>query len=188
MSDPHASTGRRTSSRRAKAFVSFMRLFGPGIMFAVLLASIIPGRFVLTESGAARHWALRYVAIPGSIVYLSVALALGREFLARCKFKINYWLFLVFGPFLIVYVGTGAAIAANMLIPPQTNFILTGTVVQKYVSHGRSTDWWTLEVETDTGSKEFLVTQPDFDRARIGHVFSQERMMGPLGFSYTRRP
>jgi hypothetical protein len=165
---------------------TFLAKWGGPFLSVVVLGSIVSPFFYLTEFNAPYFWAFKYLSAPICVLCLGVGLCYRSEFQGACKRRASYWIFLVALPVFLVFFSGGWVTFANAILAPQRPFLMRGPIINKFKAGSRSISW-VVVVSSDLGRREIEVTEIDFDRAQLGTVYSQQRVMGPLGFSYVRR-
>ncbi|HEY5228326.1 MAG TPA: hypothetical protein VIJ19_07270 [Opitutaceae bacterium] len=185
MKDHGLSTNEEAAPQGGKSLVAFLAKYGTAAWVLFLLASCVPALFVRTEFNAPFVWSFKYLSAPVVVTCLWVGLRNREDFQERSRTRVASWIALIFIPLLIVMMGGGAATALNMAIPPQTHFMLKGTVTDKFISSGRRSSTWVVVVTGGAGVRKLEVSSREYDALGLGMPFAQERIMGPLGFSYT---
>jgi hypothetical protein len=168
-------------------FVAFLKKYGTLLWLIFLFASFVPKFYVRTEYNAPFQWAFKFLSVPVVIACLWVGLRNKQEFQARSRGPASFWIGLILFPLLIILGCSGVATALNMAIPPQTPIVLRGMVTNKFVTHGRNSTTYVVVVSGSLGVRKLEMSQGEYDATEIGAPFSQERIMGPLGFTYIRK-
>jgi hypothetical protein len=185
MNDFGLTTNDEAAPQGGPRLVAFLAKYGTALWLVFLLGSFIPTFFVRTEFNAPFQWSFKFLSAPVVIAFLWVGLRNKGEFQAQSRKRGSFWVGLILLPILTILAFGGVATAVNMAIPPQTHFVLRGTVTDKFVTHGRNSTTFVVVVTGSLGVRKLEASQRDYDALAIGMPFSQERIMGPLGFSYT---
>lgn len=166
--------------------VRFIAAHSRACLFSFLGISSWPLFLIETEFNAPFAFAFRYLTIPIAIGCWLIGTRYQDDFMrgfrSRGAYRVTLALFIA----LIVLLCGGIVSGANALLPPQSEFVLEGTIVGRFLSGKRSESSY-LEVETSDGIKKIEVARRDYDIAQPGMRFRQMRRSGPFGFSYRWR-
>jgi hypothetical protein len=178
--------GDQISAERSRT-VSPLSKRGPILCIALVVLALAPAFWIRSDHNASLIFVIKYLSIPIMTIGIGLGLFFKKQYQASLKNKSSYWPSLFIFPIVAVGLSLPLCEVVNAIIPPQRHFVLNGIVTVKYISGsgiGRSTRSYIVGVSDNDSLTKFEVSEADFDLASIGSRFTQERIMGPLGFSY----
>lgn len=164
-----------------KAIVLFFGRYSLWLVMASALGSTAVLLAIHVED-APFDFAFKYVSLPVALVIAGFGLRYIDGLKAQCDTDSKYWVSLVAVTLFLAGSMPGWFILANAVIPPQTPYVLTGVVTDKWTTYfkGTTEPWITI-----SGYPEKIeVSDHLYASLAVGEKFSQRRIMGSFGFSY----